>query len=103
MSKRIPLPHNKFCLVDDEDFDYVNKRKWCIKRNGQRYGKYVARTVRIGKKCTTERLHRYIMSLDNNHIEDMEIDHINRNTLDNRKCNLRIVTKAENLKNRKFN
>ena len=43
-------------------------------------------------------MHRLIMNvLDHPHFY---VDHSNRNPLDNRKCNLRIVTKRENMKNR---
>ena len=43
------------------------------------------------------RLHRLIMNCPDGY----EIDHINHNRTDNRKCNLRIVTHAENMKNMK--
>src|SRR5690348_13254704 len=42
-------------------------------------------------------LHQLIMDCP----KDKMIDHINNDTLDNRKRNLRIVTKSQNLKNRK--
>ncbi len=50
---------------------------------------------KIDKK--TYRVGRYIL----NPPKDLEVDHINHNPLDNRRCNLRVITRAENAKNRK--
>lgn len=47
-------------------------------------------------KQRTIRLHRWIMNPESGYM----VDHINHNTLDNRKENLRIVTNAENQQNR---
>ena len=44
------------------------------------------------------KLHRYLFSIVDN--LDLEIDHINRITTDNRRCNLRIATCSENCINR---
>lgn len=41
-------------------------------------------------------MHRVILDTD------QFVDHINHNTLDNRKCNLRVVTKAQNMMNSNF-
>ncbi|AUZ30161.1 hypothetical protein C1T27_07345 [Bacillus licheniformis] len=50
-----------------------------------------------GEKRKRELLHRWIMNPE----KDMVVDHINFNTLDNRRGNLRILTNAQNSQNRK--
>lgn len=58
---------------------------WCVAKCGNVFYAVTA----INKKSI--RLHRVILGFDN-----LLIDHINRNGLDNRKCNLRITDKSEN-------
>lgn len=95
--KKLKLTQNKYALVDDEDFDYLNQWKWhCAKGD-----KYVARREYFvgGKgKSKIVYMHRLIMNTP----EGMETDHINRNGLDNRRENLRICTGAENRFNHKL-
>lgn len=31
--KKIPLTQNKFALVDDDDFDVLNRYKWCADKD----------------------------------------------------------------------
>jgi hypothetical protein len=64
---------------------------------------YVRKTIWSGKKNITLRAHRQagvfygiLESLD----DPREIDHINHNGLDNRRTNLRAVTRGENHQNR---
>jgi len=45
-----------------------------------------------------ERIHRLLLGLTKH--DKVLVDHINRNPLDNRRCNLRLCTNAENLHNR---
>ena len=70
-------------LIDLEDIDKVKKYRWCL-HNGY------AKNNDIGV------LHRFIISCP----EGMEVDHINRNRLDNRKSNLRVVTHQQNNMNK---
>lgn len=81
----LPLPHGRFALVDKEDFDALNEWNWS-------YNGYVHR---IDTSSGAVKLHREILGCPSN----LTIDHINHNTLDNRRANLRICTKGENNRN----
>jgi hypothetical protein len=94
---KIYLTRNLFALVDNEDFDYLNKFKWHAHKNGNTsYARtpILDHTKKGGQAILN--MHRIIMNCPDN----MQIDHINHNGLDNRKENLRIVTKRENHWNR---
>lgn len=84
--KKITIRGGAVTLVDDDDFEKLSKMNW---RNEKGYAK-------SGGAYNSVYMHRIIM----NPPEDMQIDHINGKTLDNRKCNLRIVTEAQNKYNR---
>ena len=80
-----------FALVDDEDFDFLNKWRWHTDNKG-----YVVRRVRVGGKKLVVYMHREIMKTPSG----MVTDHINGLRNDNRKDNLRVCTDAENKRNR---
>lgn len=74
--------------IDKEDIDLIKEYKWTIDGNG--YASYSR-----GKEKTVL-MHRLITNCP----KDMMVDHMNHDILDNRKENLRIVTKSQNLMNR---
>lgn len=83
------LTKGRFTLVDDEDFDKVNKLKWLFEPS-KGYAirrEYVRGSGRKNQKQKTIFLHRFILDFP-----QKQIDHINGNRLDNRKSNLRLVT-----------
>lgn len=84
--KKIQLTKNKVALVDDDMFEYLNQWKWYLNDNG----------YAVNKGKTIIRMHRLI----NNTPEGLFTDHINMDKLDNRRCNLRSVSKSENGINR---
>lgn len=104
MVKKIELSSKKYvgyyALVDDEDYEWLNQWGWNIKKNPvlNRDVLYSYRTFQKNKMKKNVYMHRLIMSPPKN----MVIDHINGNTLDNRKSNLRIVTKRQNGQNYHF-
>jgi hypothetical protein len=92
--KKIELTQNKYTLVDDEDYNRLNKLNWHILNKGNTF--YAKRNATI--KYNFIYMHRMIMNPKIN----MYVDHINKNGLDNRKENLRICTNYQNLWNSKL-
>lgn len=87
------LDENIEVLLDIEDVERVKSLgAWqaLVDTTLQKTSYYI-----IHRKAPYVRLHRYIMNCPDN----MVIDHINHNTLDNRKANLRICTTFENQQN----
>lgn len=90
--KKIPLTRGLFAIVDDEDYEKVIALgKWQAQINISVNSYYAIHSVWNGNI----RMHRFIMNTPSN----MVCDHINGNTLDNRKSNLRNCTQAENKRN----
>jgi len=92
--KEIQLTKGFVALVDDEDYETINKHHWYTSVRSR--ANYAKRDVYHGGRRLTEFMHRVIMDCP----EGMYIDHINHNGLDNRKENLRICTNQENCRNR---
>lgn len=84
-------------LIDAADLALTSLYFWRLDRDG-----YAIRTINIkenGKhRATTQFLHRYLMEA----MPGQFIDHINRIRTDNRRCNLRFCTRAENQQNRRI-
>ncbi len=92
--KQIPLTQGKFAIVDDEDYDFLMQWKWQVRAN--RYAGRTKNGPKVNGKRTgkTVYMHREIISVP----PDLDVDHINADTLDNRKENLRSVTTQENVR-----
>lgn len=76
-------------IIDTEDLNKVRYTKWKFAHG------YAMNTPKF--KGSNKHMSRVIM--DNT---DQFVDHINHNILDNRKCNLRIVTKSQNQMNANY-
>jgi hypothetical protein len=88
--KAIIVSDRYIAVVDDEDFERLNALKWYY------FNGYA--TSRKGF------MHRLVMGFERGRrsfgFMDTQVDHINRDKLDNRKSNLRVCTASENAKNR---
>src|SRR3990167_3275460 len=96
--KRIPLTKGLFTKVDDADFKYLSQWKWHAIDSGK--GFYAARQIPNPKGKPRQRkvlMHRLLAQTPNNLITD----HINGDSLDNRRKNLRACTESQNNWNRK--
>lgn len=79
--------------IDDEDYNKINSYFWQVEYRSIKKD-YRIKAIVNGKRVY---LHRLIMNAPDN----LVVDHINHDTLDNRKCNLRVCTASQNCMNRK--
>ena len=88
-----------YALIDRADAALADKR-WSLTRPAAGLG-YAVRRVwdPVSKAHAAEHLHRVIVGLEPG--DPRVVDHINRDRLDNRRANLRVVTRGENAQNAK--
>lgn len=93
--KEIELTKGYVAIVDDEDYEWLSRYSWHAVCNmpyaamrKSKYGKYYY-------------MHRMILEKALGNIAKKHVDHINHNTLDNRRENLRLCSPSENLRNSK--
>jgi hypothetical protein len=95
VSVLIPLYQHRavaaHAIVDAEDAEWLGEHRWLLSA----YGYAVRYTGPAGRTCV--RMHREILGLESD--DRRQGDHINRDRLDNRRKNLRIVSAAENRQN----
>lgn len=87
--------------LDPEDYEKFKDEKWTVSGCAKPGVYYASKSQNIGKVDGKSRfkkrsLHKEILECP----PGMEIDHINGDTLDNRKANLRLCTRNQNAQNR---
>jgi len=88
--RRIPVGKGLFATVDAADYEEIRKYRWRPIHHGR---KVYAATRKNGK---TVYMHRMLMRPRRGYV----VDHIDGNALNNRRCNLRVCTPAQNLANK---
>lgn len=90
--KTIPLTQGKVALVDDKDYNVLIQYKWYANQCHNNIW-YPRRNISLKNgKRTSITMHQQICGRKN-------IDHINHEGLDNRRCNLRPCSHSQNLRN----
>lgn len=85
-------------LVDDEDYERISRYKWSVNKKSKNDIYFRTHQYVNGNRVTIS-LHRYIMGCK--YRDGNRVDHIDHNTFDNRKCNMRLCTEQENNQNRR--
>lgn len=91
MTKQILLTQEKVALVDDADYEWLIQRKWHAHRSHKAW--YARRPE--GRNQTVF-MHREIMNASTGE----EVDHIDGNSLNNTRANLRLCTMTQNQRNK---
>jgi len=95
--KKILLTQNQFTVVDNENYEWLSERKWYARKFKNRH--YYASSYNGYNKKTKNinilNMHRYIMNAPPRQF----VDHIDGNTLNNQRSNLRFVTPSQNIQN----
>lgn len=86
----VPLSRGKFSKIDERDLQRVSQFTWSYGAQGAGPG-YASGRVE-GKSVL---LHRFIL----NPPKGKQVDHINRDSLDNRRSNLRLASHTQNIRN----
>jgi len=92
---KIQLTRGYVARVDEKDASLVRSKKWgatCARSTSGKETVYATHAYRFKGKTKRIYMHRLILGAKKGEV----VDHINFNTLDNRRKNLRIVTYAQN-------
>lgn len=95
--KQIPLTQGKFALVDDEDYEWISQFNWNLGSAGNKSYAVRRHGIKQGGRGEIVTMHRIIMNTP----QGFDTDHIDGDGLNNQRSNLRVCTRAENMRNRK--
>jgi hypothetical protein len=94
---RIPLNHDKYALIDEEDLPLISGRNWHSHKGGHTWYAETAMSLPGGRQQTVK-MHRLILGAP----AGVLVDHRDRNGLNNTRENLRLATHHQNACNRKM-
>lgn len=86
------LPCGRVALFDEGDYETIAPYRWCASTTSTSTTFYAK--ARVTHPKVASHMHRVILCFPL-----LNVDHINQNGLDNRRCNLRLVTHQQNCLN----
>jgi hypothetical protein len=97
--RRIYLGEGKWTILDQADYYRLKHYKWIVYGGGNSGENLYAVRFKLVEpyKTTYVSMHREIMNAN----DERFVDHKNCNSLDNRRSNLRLATRSENIQNRR--
>lgn len=91
--KHITLTKGMVALIDDSDYEELSRYKWhAVNTKGDRH--YANRSEWDGRRKQNTTMHRHLLGLVRGDVK--VVDHIDGNTLNNTRANLRVCTPEEN-------
>jgi len=103
--KKIELTQGQVAIVDDVDFEFLHSWKWYAHWDPALRGYYAVRKEprpearARGEQRQKIYMHRVVAERMGLEITGLEIDHIDRMTLNNQRFNLRVATRSQNSMN----
>ena len=96
--KTIELSQGQQAIVDDADYESLSQWKWHARWSPAGRTYYAARNTWKDGKRTVVQMHRAVLGIGD---PEIQVDHRNHHTTDNRRENLRIATRSQNQANRR--
>jgi hypothetical protein len=90
----VELTKGYVATISAQDAQQIGQHNWLALIGSRTV--YAVRSEKVGGKHVTVYMHRFIMDAP----DGMDVDHIDRNGLNNTRANLRLATRSENCRNR---
>jgi hypothetical protein len=97
----ITLSNGMKATVSSTDFAYLNSMHWYMLPSGENPRPVAATGYIKGNVNTRELMHRIVAVRMGLRVSGMDVDHVNGDTLDNRRENIRVCTHTQNMMNRR--